>query len=229
MMVASDSRGAGEVALELSVALQGLVMGLAYVAPIGMQNLFVINAAVSQPRKRAMATALFVTLFDMTLTLACFFGIGAVMDAVPWLGPLMQLLGGALVVVIGLLLALPRKKKPSSTPNAAGSAAYARAKGKRLGGVFVTALLVTWCNPQAFIDGTMMLGAFRATFEGAEGLSFVLGACTASAVWFPGLALAVSALGSRFDDKVLRVINVVCGLVVICYGVRLIAAFFGLA
>ena len=37
--------------------LQGLTMGLAYVAPIGMQNLFVINAALTQPRRRALGTA----------------------------------------------------------------------------------------------------------------------------------------------------------------------------
>lgn len=207
--------------------VQGFTMGLAYVAPIGMQNLFVINAAVSQPRSRALATALFVTMFDMMLTLACFFGIGAVMDAVPWLGPLMQLVGGALVVLIGVVLVLPRKKASKTEPNAAGSAAYEWAKGPGLRGVFVAALLVTWCNPQAFIDGTMMLGAFRATFGGADGLAFVTGACAASLVWFPGMALIVSVLGSRFNDRVLRIINVVCGLVVIAYGVRLIAAFFG--
>lgn len=208
--------------------VQGFTMGLAYVAPIGMQNLFVINAAVSQPRSRALATALFVTMFDMMLTLACFFGIGAVMDAVPWLGPLMQLGGGALVVLIGVVLVLPRKKASKTEPNAAASAAYERAKGPGLRGVFVAALLVTWCNPQAFIDSTMMLGAFRATFGGADGLVFVTGACAASLVWFPGMALIVSVLGSRFNDRVLRIINVVCGLVVIAYGVRLIAAFFGI-
>lgn len=32
--------------------LQGLSLGLAYVAPIGVQNLFVINAGLSQPRRR---------------------------------------------------------------------------------------------------------------------------------------------------------------------------------
>ena len=33
--------------------LQGLSLGLAYVAPIGVQNLFVINAGLSQPRAAA--------------------------------------------------------------------------------------------------------------------------------------------------------------------------------
>lgn len=56
--------------------LQGLTMGLAYVAPIGVQNLFVINSALSQKRSRAVLTALIVIFFDVTLGLACFFGIG---------------------------------------------------------------------------------------------------------------------------------------------------------
>lgn len=43
--------------------LQGLALGLAYVAPIGMQNLFVINSALTQPRWRALLTALIVIFF----------------------------------------------------------------------------------------------------------------------------------------------------------------------
>ncbi len=56
--------------------MQGLTLGLAYVAPIGMQNLFVINSALAQPRLRALMTAFIVIFFDVTLALACFFGIG---------------------------------------------------------------------------------------------------------------------------------------------------------
>ena len=37
--------------------IQGLTMGLAYVAPIGLQNLFVINTALTQPRGRTYLTA----------------------------------------------------------------------------------------------------------------------------------------------------------------------------
>ena len=65
--------------------LQGLTMGLAYVAPIGVQNLFVINSALTQNRLRALLTALIVIFFDITLALACFFGIGVVMENYHWL------------------------------------------------------------------------------------------------------------------------------------------------
>ena len=39
----------------MDIYLQGLTMGLAYVAPIGLQNLFVINTALTQPRSRVYA------------------------------------------------------------------------------------------------------------------------------------------------------------------------------
>ena len=42
----------------MNIYLQGLTMGLAYVAPIGLQNLFVINSALIHSLKRALAVAL---------------------------------------------------------------------------------------------------------------------------------------------------------------------------
>lgn len=53
--------------------LQGLTMGLAYVAPIGLQNLFVINSALTHTRKCALLTALIVILFDVTLASCLWF------------------------------------------------------------------------------------------------------------------------------------------------------------
>ena len=45
----------------MRIYLQGLTMGLAYVAPIGLQNLFVINSALTQRRSRVYLTALLMT------------------------------------------------------------------------------------------------------------------------------------------------------------------------
>ena len=44
----------------MNIYLQGLTMGLAYVAPIGLQNLFVINTALTQKRSRVYLTALII-------------------------------------------------------------------------------------------------------------------------------------------------------------------------
>ena len=69
----------------MRIYLQGLTMGLAYVAPIGLQNLFVINSALTQRRSRVYLTALIVILWDVSLGVSCFLGAGALMQALPWL------------------------------------------------------------------------------------------------------------------------------------------------
>ena len=87
----------------LPIYLQGLSLGLAYTAPIGMQNLFVIHSALRH-RRRAAATALIVIFWDISLGLACFLGAGALMAALPWLQKLILGLGGLLVIGIGCRL-----------------------------------------------------------------------------------------------------------------------------
>lgn len=67
----------------MNFILQGLLLGLAYTAPIGMQNMFVINAAASSPLKKSLLTAFIVIFFDISLSLACFFGIGRLMALFP--------------------------------------------------------------------------------------------------------------------------------------------------
>ena len=197
--------------------LQGLTIGLAYVAPIGMQNLFVINAALTQPRRRALLTALIVVFFDVTLALACFFGVGALMERFAWLQRVVLLAGGAVVMWIGVGLL---REKP--VLHAGGEAALTLPK------VAARACVVTWCNPQALIDGTMLFGGFRAGNPGAVSSQLILGSSTASFLWFFGVTILISCFSARFNDKILRVINIVCGCIIIFYGLKLILRFFQL-
>ena len=67
----------------IPIYLQGLTMGLAYVAPIGAQNLFMIQMAMGNDRKRAFLTAEQAPLFVMgTASASClwFFGMTALLS-----------------------------------------------------------------------------------------------------------------------------------------------------
>lgn len=64
----------------LKYCVQGFLLGLAYVAPIGMQNIYVINTAVSKNKLRAYQVAFITIFFDISLALACFLGIGTLME-----------------------------------------------------------------------------------------------------------------------------------------------------
>lgn len=194
--------------------LQGLTMGLAYVAPIGLQNLFVINTALTQSRRRAAATALVVIFFDISLALACFFGIGALMEQFPWVQKLVLLAGSVIVIVIGAGLLRDRGTLDTSAD-----------VNLPLRQVVATAFVVTWLNPQAIIDGTMMLGAFRVTLPAEQCLAFMAGVASASCLWFLGLTVFITLFSHKFNDRVLRAINVVCGAVIIFYGLKLLLSF----
>ena len=195
--------------------LQGLTIGLAYVAPIGLQNLFVINSALTQKRGRAYLTALIVTFFDVTLMLACFFGVGALMERFRWLQLGVLLVGSLIVCWIGI--GLLRSKATLDTSRADVNMPVLKLAGK--------ACVVTWFNPQALIDGTMLFGAFHASLPAGLELPFVMGAASASILWFSGITTLITLFSAKFNDKVLRVINIVCGCVIIFYGLKLLYNF----
>lgn len=197
--------------------LQGITMGLAYVAPIGLQNLFVINTALTQKRSRAYLTALIVIFFDVTLALACFFGVGTIMEKSKLLELAILLVGSIIVIWIGIGLLRSKGSMDSSTD-----------VNIPILKVITTACVVTWFNPQAIIDGSMMLGAFRASLPKEQGLKFIAGVTSASCLWFTGITTFISVFSSKFTDKILRGINIVCGAVIVFYGLKLFYTFIQL-
>ena len=194
----------------MNVYWQGLTMGLAYVAPIGMQNLFVINTALTQKRARVYLTALIVIFFDVTLGLACFLGVGALMAALPWLQKVIFAAGSLIVIWIGI--GLMRSK---------ASLEGGKDVNVPIWKVITTACVVTWFNPQAIIDGTMMLGAFRASLPEGTDRFFIAGFASASVTWFLGLSTVLSLLGAHINEKILTIINKICGAVIIFYVCKL--------
>ena len=201
----------------METLLQGLALGLAYVAPIGMQNIYVINTALNKSKLRAYQVAFITIFFDITLALSCFLGIGALLSRYGIVKLAVLLLGGIAVIYIGVQLV-------RSTPNMKRNVDI----NKTLLQVAITCFTVTWLNPQAIIDGSLLLGGMRASFNGVSANLFIIGVCIASFVWFTGLATIVSMFKNAFNEKVIRWINIICGAVIIYYGVKLIFSFITL-
>ena len=199
----------------MNIYLQGLTMGLAYVAPIGLQNLFVINSALTQKRSRVYLTALIVIFWDISLGFSCFLGAGALMQALPWLQKVILAVGSLIVIWIGIGL-LRSKASLEGGRDVSVPVVWK---------LITSAFVVTWLNPQAIIDGTMMLGAFRASLPAGTDAYFICGFGSASILWFLTLSTVVSLLGSKFNEKVLNIINKVCGAVIIFYGLKLAWSF----
>ena len=189
---------------------QGLTIGLVSVAPIGLQNLFVINTALTQPRLKVYLTALIVIMFDISLAVACFFGMGALIASSKTAELAILLAGSLLVTWIGVGLL-----------RAQGSMTINENVDLSLPKVIATACLVTWFNPQALIDGAVILGAFKASLPPGQDMSFILGVAAASSLWFLAISTIILLFSAKITNATLRKINIVCGTVVVFYGVKL--------
>ena len=190
--------------------LQGLLVGLATFAPIGMQNLFIINTALVQPLPRILLTITIIGLFDMTLSMAAFYGIGAILDAWPVFNLIILIAGGLLVVYLGY-------KTFKTTPSLKKVDTNIPIKN-----ILLMALLVTWGNPQAIIDASMMLGAFRANIPAESIYHFFFGFLAMTPIWFGFLAGTMYVLAKKIKISHLVWINRVCGTVLIIYGIKLV-------
>ena len=201
----------------LNTWLQGLLFGVAYIAPIGLQNLYMINTALAQPRRRALKVALIVTFFDISLAVSCFYGIGKLLELYSWLELVVLAIGSVIVMYIGITLLLSHSQS-ASHHNHSGQFSYKSA--------VVSAFSVAWLNPQAILDGTMLLGAFRVSLASNVQNYFILGVAMASVIWFLSLTTIISALKDRFQPRFLVLLNRICGIIIIVYGIKLLVTFF---
>lgn len=199
----------------IGILIKGFTIGIAYVAPIGLQNLYVINTAMTQPKPRLYLVALITIFFDISLALACFFGMGAIIEAVPIVKILILGIGSMAVIWIGIQLIRSTPKLSTSVDTK-----------KTILQVAFSCFMVTWANPQALIDGTLLFGSFRASLPADMSTFFIMGSSLASIVWFLSLGTIVSVFKKVFDEKALKIINVVCGAIIIYYGLRLGMNFF---
>jgi len=103
----------------LSSLLAGLGLGLSLIIAIGAQNLFVLRQGIR--REHVFAVAAICALSDLALIIVGVSGVGAVLQAVPWLVEVIRWAGAAFLVVYGLLAAR-RAIRPSGEALDAGDA-----------------------------------------------------------------------------------------------------------
>ncbi|AVK51040.1 L-lysine permease [Clostridium sp. MF28] len=194
--------------------LQGLLFGVAYVAPIGTQNLYVINTAMQKSKAETYKVALITILFDISLAISCFFGIGALIQKYYLLKLAILLFGFIVIIYIGT--GLIRSSAQILEDKKLGNNSLIK--------IIISCFAVTWLNPQAIIDGSLLLGGFNASLPAEMSKYFILGVCMASVIWFSGLAGFVGKFSSKFN-KIIKWINIICGLILIFYGLKLGCSF----
>lgn len=189
--------------------LQGLLVGLATFAPVGMQNLFIINTALVQPVRRIILTLIILALFDMSLSAAAFYGIGAVLEIWPITKLIVLIFGGLLIVYMGGNIF-------RTEPDMRNVDTHIPIKK-----IIMSAIAVSWGNPQAILDATMMLGAFQANISKEGIYYFFAGFLAMTPIWFGSLATTMHLLAKKIKINHMVWINRFCGTILTIYGIKL--------
>ena len=171
--------------------LQGLLVGLATFAPVGMQNLFIINTALVQPIRRIILTLIILALFDMSLSTAAFFGIGAILEMWPLTKLIVLLFGGLLIVYMGFNIFRTEPDIRNVNTNIP------------IRKIILSAIAVSWGNPQAVLY--YFFGGFLAM----------------TPMWFGALAATMHLLAKKIKITHMAWINRFCGAVLVIYGIKL--------
>lgn len=83
------------------IYLRGILVGFAFVAPIGMQNIYMFNNALSNKMSKALLYNFLVWFVTLLFSFAAFYGIGALISANEIVKIIVMLVGGALTSYIG--------------------------------------------------------------------------------------------------------------------------------
>ena len=186
----------------------GLGLGGSLIIAIGAQNAFVLRQGLL--RSHAAAVAALCVAIDWALIVLGALGFGTLVRAAPSFTQIAAW-GGALFLLVYGTLAFRSAWHPGSLRT--DVATKARASGT-LGSVLLTTLAVSLLNPHVYLDTVVLLGSVAAQYALSARISFVLGAGTASTLWFFGLAFGARLLAPVFErEEAWRVLDVVIGAV----------------
>lgn len=146
------------------------------------------------------------------------FGVTVISSALDTHASLLELIGGLLICLIGIHEML-RPARPRQHDISAGGMAKATA----------SAFALTLTNPATIVGFAALFSALGLkNEEGHISGAFLLvsGVFTGSILWWLILSTIVHHIRHLFEDRTLRVINLVSGIILLVIGLLVLAAWF---
>lgn len=173
----------------ISVFLQALVLSLGLIVAIGAQNAFVLRQGLR--REHVGSVVAFCAVADAVLIAAGVFGMAKLLGNHPLLARGLALVGAAFLAVYGWR-ALQRVRRPEQLEASTGAGALGK------GAVLAQAAAFTLLNPHVYLDTVLLVGSIGAQHPRQLQWWFVMGASSASVLWFGLLGFGSHRLAPLF-------------------------------
>lgn len=171
------------------VWLQGLVLSLGLIVAIGAQNAFVLRQGLRREHVGAVVASCAIS--DALLITAGVLGLSRLLGDQPLLTRALAIFGAVFLALYGWR-ALRRATQASAMSAASGDSPL------RLTSVLAQAAAFTLLNPHVYLDTVLLVGSIGAQQPEALRGWFVLGASSASLLWFAALGFGARWLAPWF-------------------------------
>ncbi|SDR74224.1 LysE/ArgO family amino acid transporter [Agrococcus carbonis] len=184
--------------------VSGLGLCLGLIVSIGAQNAVVLRQGLR--REHVGLVVLVCVVSDAILQAIGVAGVATLVTSQPWLETVARWAGALFILGYVLLSArrawrgggsLQAADAPNAAEDAAGGAVAVRTRRGRLV-TLGTILAVTWLNPHAIVETTVVLGSVAAT-HGEARWWFLAGGIAGSTLWF-----VLFGYGARYLAPLLR-------------------------
>jgi threonine/homoserine/homoserine lactone efflux protein len=192
--------------------LRGFIFGISIAAPVGPIGVLCMNRTLSSGWRAGFFSGLGAATADGFYGFVAAFGVTFVTNLLVSQQIWLNLFGGLFLCFLGMRTFF---KIPA---DAVGSTAQ---EAKGLWKMYVSTLFLTLTNPITILVFTAVFAGMGIVDMGSGYLStalLVLGVFLGSVTWWFMLAFGVNLLRSRFDNRILRRVNWISGVLILGFG-----------
>ena len=203
----------------LYLILSGVVMGLIAAVPIGPVNLICIRRSFAFGPVNGFVSGLGAALGDGVFAAIMGFGLTWIAQMIEGYATIIELIGGAMMVWMGYrtLISPPVPRCAEDKPDS---------EGTNLLRAMASTFALTITNPVTLLSFGVMFASLGGLAGGAGSFhdaSFVVaGVVGGSAGWWLALTTVIGLFHTKIDEKVMRMINRVCGVLVMGCGLTVL-------
>lgn len=170
----------------LAMAVKGAFLSGSLIVAIGSQNAFLLKSGLKNNHVMLVATICFIG--DILMISTGILGVGALLEQAPMWRDALTLAGIAFLCWYGFLSAKSawRGQSHLDIDNKEVSRNWVK--------VAMMTLAMTFLNPHVYLDTIVVLGGITSSLNFEEKRWFLVGALTASAIWFYGVAYIAKKL-----------------------------------
>ncbi|MEI7857464.1 MAG: LysE family transporter [Methanomicrobiales archaeon] len=195
--------------MDLSLFIQGMIIGLTLAVPVGPIALLCVQRAVTDGRIHGILSGIGVATADSFYAGVTFFGLTAISGLILAHQFSLRLAAGVVLMAVGIRIFL---SVPAPLSEKGGHETYLKD--------YLSMVAIAIANPLTLIFFVAILPGFGVVFHEDSVLSaaeFVGGVFLGSTLWWIILCGSIGSVRSRIRLEHLKLINRISGILIVCF------------